>query len=55
MAEPVLYNIKTLDCKTFKSGDGGYVEQFKKAKGTLTDSMKNITADSSKFIQKRKK
>tara|TARA_B100001093_G_scaffold520059_1_gene612357 strand:- start:1000 stop:2328 length:1329 start_codon:yes stop_codon:yes gene_type:complete len=47
-------NIKTLDGKTFKSGDGGYVEQFKKAKGTLTDSMKNITADSSKFIQKRK-
>ena len=47
-------NIKTLDGKTFKSGDGGYAEQFKKAKGTLTDSMKNITADSSKFIQKRK-
>jgi len=46
--------IQTLDGKTFKPGDKGYAEQLNKAKGMVTNTMKNLTADGSKFIQKRK-
>ncbi len=46
--------IQTLDGKTFKPGDKGYAEQLNKAKGMVSNTMKNLTADDSKFIQKRK-
>ena len=46
--------IQTLDGKTFKTGDKGYAEQLNKAKGMVTNTMKNLTADSNKFIQKIK-